>query len=491
VKLPEPWPPHRILEEHGDALYDFALSVTGDAERAVAAVREAVPAALEAYGPGLERPVLFGSVFAVAVRDATPSPVLDADLIEPGPGSPDELQRLARAATILLDPVQRGCLDLGLRQDLEGEALSEALGVAPGLASVSVQAATDQAEHVIGAVLLARVGRDDCPGLADIALESVGLAAEKLAAAVVEHGEGCPACGDRRRALVPVTTLLASVPAAHAPSGLKKAVDPRRRSAIVRALRPPVRFAVRPAAARQERRWPRWLVGVAGAGAVVLVAGVAVLWPHRGGEIARTAAPGGQLAVDTTAVDFGPTGDQAQLRIANAGREPLVFETRAGVPWISFVGGEGTIDPGGSVVVSVALDRSRVPEGAAGGEIQVRSNGGSAVVPVRAVVERAPELSAVQATPQSVVVRRCPGSTPAQVRAAIVEESGIGAVKLHWVRPGMVEQESPMSGEAQASYLGALGPFDTPGDVRWWVSAVDIRNNRASSPPQGLRVGGC
>ena len=35
-----------ILEEHGDALYDFALSVTGDAERAVAAVREAVPAAV-------------------------------------------------------------------------------------------------------------------------------------------------------------------------------------------------------------------------------------------------------------------------------------------------------------------------------------------------------------------------------------------------------------------------------------------------------------
>jgi hypothetical protein len=48
-----------------------------------------------------------------------------------------------------------------------------------------------------------------------------------------------------------------------------------------------------------------------------------------------------------------------------------------------------------------------------------------------------------------------------------------------------------MSGEAHASYQGALGPFDTPGDVRWWVSAVDIRNNRADSPPQVLRVGGC
>jgi hypothetical protein len=90
-----------------------------------------------------------------------------------------------------------------------------------------------------------------------------------------------------------------------------------------------------------------------------------------------------------------------------------------------------------------------------------------------------------------VVVRRCPGSTPAQVRAAIVEESGIGAVELHWTRPGMAEQVSPMSGESGASYLGALGPFDVPGDVRWWVSAVDIRNNRSASAALVLRVGSC
>jgi hypothetical protein len=231
---------------------------------------------------------------------------------------------------------------------------------------------------------------------------------------------------------------------------------------------------------------------VAGAvGAVVVMAAGAVLWPRHGGEIGRTAAPGGQLAVDATPVDFGPTGDQAQLQIANRGREPLVFETRAAVPWISFVGGEGTLDPGASAIVSVALDRSRAPEGAPGGEVRVQSNGGSAVVPVRAVVERAPEVSGVEATPQSVVVRGCPGSTPAQVRAAIVEESGVGAVEVHWVRPGMAEQVSPMSGEGGASYLGALGPFDTPGDVRWWVSAVDIRNNRSASAAQVLRVGSC
>jgi hypothetical protein len=482
--------PKTILEEHGDALYDFALSVTGNADRAVAAVREAVPAALEQYGPGLSPSMLFGSVFAVAVRDAMPPTPLGADLIEPGSGSPDELQRLARSATALLDPVQRGCLDLALRQGLEGEALSEALGVAPGLASVSVQAATDQAEHVIGAVLLSRVARADCPGLDGTALESVGLAAEKLAAGVVEHGEECPACGDRLRALVPVTTLLAGVPPQAAPPEMKQ-VDPRRPiwqggSGIVRALRPPTpRVEVRPG-----RPWRRGLGGAVAVIAVLVVA-VAILWPRHSGEIAPAAAPGGQLVVDTNPLDFGTVWQQGGIRVTNSGREPLVFETRAGVGWISFAGGEGTLDPGASVVVSALLDRLQAPEGAADTEIRIQSNGGSAVVPVRAVVERAPEVSSVEVIPQSVVVRRCPGSTPAQVRAAVVEESALESVQLHWTRPGRVEQISPMSGEAASSFEGTLGPFDTTGDVRWWVSAVDIRQNRSVSPPQVLRVGSC
>jgi hypothetical protein len=223
---------------------------------------------------------------------------------------------------------------------------------------------------------------------------------------------------------------------------------------------------------------------------------VAVVWPRRSGEIARTAAPGGRLAVDAAPVDFGPADTQRSLRITNEGRQPLVFQTRAAVPWLSFAGGDGTLDPGATAVVTAVLDRSRAPEGAAVAEIRVQSNGGSAAVPVRADVERVPELSNVEATPQAVVVRRCPGSTPALVRVSVVEESGLAAVELHWARPGKAElgraeQISPMSTDGQSSYRGALGPFDTPGDVQWWVTAADIRNNRAASPPQVLRVGSC
>ena len=226
--------------------------------------------------------------------------------------------------------------------------------------------------------------------------------------------------------------LLASVPAADPPRTLKKAVDPRRRGGIVRALRPPARprggTAAVPAVARSEHRARRRLAVAGGAVAVVLIGAVALLWPRHSGEIDRIAAPGGQLTVDAAQVDFGPTADQAQLadrqhRSGAAG----VRDPGGAIRGSPSSGAREPSTPAPTSIVSVVLDRSRAPEGAADSEIRVQSNGGSAVVPVRAVVDRAPEVSSAEATPQSVVVRRCPGSTPAQVRAAIVEESGVGA----------------------------------------------------------------
>lgn len=463
-----------MLAEYADALFDFAFSVTGDTAAAVAAVRGAVPEAVAAHGPEVDRATLYGATLAVAVRDARPPEPLAASLIEPGGGEPDDLARLTRTAGFLLDPAHRGCLDLTLRQGLEGEELSAALGVTPGLASITVQAATEQAEHVIGAVLLARLGRLDCAGLADVAIEAVGLPPEKLAAGVVEHQASCPSCEDRRRALVPVTTLLAASPPVAPPEGLTRPMAPPPASSRRGVGRPPD---------------GRWLVAAAVTVAVV-GAGTALLWPEHGRQIRSLSVAGGRLTADVIPVDFGVTANEGRFQVTNSGREPLVFEARPTVPWIVLTGGEGRLEPGTGADVSATLDRSRAPEGAAGGEIRVHSDGGSAVIPVRVVVERNPELSAVEATPGSLVIRRCPGSTPAQVRVSVVEESGLSRVDLHWVAPGAAEQVSPMTGE-KPSFMAQLGPFDRPGHVRWWVSALDIRNNQAASPPQVLRVGSC
>jgi hypothetical protein len=470
----------RVLATHAHALFDCALAVTADSDLAVEAVREAVMAAVEEHGPNVELPTVLGAVLEAALRRAEAPGPLERGLLEAGDGSLEELQRVAGAAAQALDPRLRGILELNLRHGLEGEALSEVLGVPPGLVAATTQEALQQAEHLVGAVLLARVGQDDCPGLAAVLDDLDPVDAEKLAVGITEHLEGCSTCGDRRRALVPVTTLLAGLPTRSAPAALRRPTAHQS---------PP--GAARGRAIRRRRSQLQGIVaGALGVALAILVGGLAFARWDRPGSRAVAAPATGRLSLPTQALDFGPTGVDGSFEVANTGREPLLFRVRPGVSWLGVADIERTLPAGQHVAVTVSLDRASAPEGDATGEVRVMSSGGSGVVPVHAGVERPPGLSGVEATPQGVTRAGCPGSTPAQVRAAVVEESGIARVELHWRPPARAEQVAPMTGEA-TSFLGALGPFTKAGDVPWWVSATDIRGNRTTSSPQVLRVSGC
>ena len=473
----------RLLDDHADALFDFALAVTDGPDAALATVREAIPAAVEAYGPSVARPALLGHVLEAALRRTGRVAPRTADLLETGAATDlDDLRRVCRRATLALEVRDRAALDLTLRQGLEGEELAQALGVAPGLASATTQAAVEQAEHVVGAVLLSRVARDDCPGLAAV-VDGLGPDAglDRLAAAVVEHQGECPSCSDRRRALVPVASLLAAVSPAAAPAALRHpAPDP-----APAAAPPPPRS---PAPARRPL-----LRAVAAllAGLVLAVVAAAVL-RRDGDESARApAAGGGRLVVPQTELDLGRTGVDVSFEIVNGGTEPLRFRARSGDPWLTLMAGEGTIEPAETLHAVAVLDRSRAPEGDVTTEIRVSSTGGSAFVPVRAEVNRAPELTGLATTPEWVVHDGCPGATPAQVRVSVVEESGTATVVLHWRGPDRTEGTAAMAGDPQSSFVASIGPFPSAGDVTWWVSATDARANTTVSPSQVLRVDGC
>jgi hypothetical protein len=474
----------RILDEHGDALFDFALAVTGDPERATAAVCQAVPAAVAAGGSAVSQAALLGAVFDAALRQAGPPEVPSEELFRPGPGSHDELQHIARAATLALDPRQRGVLDLSLRQGLDREALSEALGVPAGLVSVTTKAALDEAEQVVGAVLLARLGQQDCPGLVDTLEDPADLDCGKRAAAVNQHLEECPTCGDRRRAFVPVTSLLASMPATPAPPELRRRLLERGWPGP-----PPVERS------RGVRLPSGQARGVLAAGLVAAViaasVGLAVAARRRSGPGPAGAGPAGRLVLRTGPIDLGMSDVNSSFEVANTGRQPLHFAVRPAASWLRAVIGEGTLAPGQQVVVGVAVDRTEAPEGEATSELRVRSTGGSGVIPVRVGVERPPALSGLEATPQGVVRIGCPGSTPAQVRAMVVEESGTRHVDLHWRGPDHLERMAEMVGDRPSSFVGSLGPFPTAGDVTWWISATDIRGNSTTSAPESLRVSDC
>jgi DNA-directed RNA polymerase specialized sigma24 family protein len=468
-----------VVEGHGDALYDFALAVTGSPEAAAAVVAEVLPGAVAEHGPRVTRATLLGSVLLAAVPHAPASPCLAEDLLEPGAGSPDELQRVCREATQSLDARQRGVLDLSLRQGLEGEELGVALGISPGQVSATTRSAVEAAEYVVGAVLLSRLGQEDCPGLAALIEElSPDAGADRVADDVVTHEEECTICGDRRRALVPVTSLLAAVPPTPAPPEMMRTLP-----------LPPVPDAVPGPARRGWLRPGLVLGGVAGAGLLLLAGLTLTRGDHEGGTAAG-ASPGGRLEVPKGPLEIGATVAGATLELANPGSETLEFTARTGAPWLQVAPGGGRVAPGGRLRLSVVLDRQRSPEGDTASDIRLRSTGGSTVIPVHARVERSPVLSGLTVTPEAAVRMGCPGAGPLVGRASVVEESGIDRVELHQRGSDGAETVSAMSRDGE-SWTTALGPFPAPGEVEWWVTAFDIRGNAATSPPEVITVTSC
>jgi hypothetical protein len=468
----------RVIEGHGDALYDFALAVTGDAEAAAAVVAAVVPEAVAEHGPRVTRATLLGSVLVAAVPHSPPATFVPEDLLEPGARSPDELQRVCREATQSLDARQRGVLDLSLRQGLERKELGVALGISPGQVPATTRSAVEAAEHVVGAVLLSRLGQEDCPTLAAL-LEELppDAGADRLADDVDTHEEVCTICGDRRRALVPVTSLLAAVPPSPAPPEMMRSLP-----------LPPVPDAG-PGTARRGWSRPGLVLGGVGGALLLLLAGLALT---RGDDAPRPAgsSPGGRLEVPEGPLEIGATVPGATLELANPGSETLEFTARTGAPWLQVSPGGGQVAPGERARLSVTLDRGRAPEGATASEIRLHSTGGSTVVPVHARVERPPVLSGLGVTPEAAVRLGCPGAGPLVGRASVVEESGIDRVELRQRGRDGAETVSTMSLSGE-SWTTALGPFPAAGEVEWWVTAVDSRGNTATSPPEVITVTGC
>ena len=467
-----------VIERHGDALYDFALAVTGSPQAAASVVAEAVPEAVAEHGPRVTRATLLGSVLVAATPHAPAARFLAGNLLEPGPGSPDELARVCREACHALDARDRAILDLTLRQGLEGADLGEALGISASEVSSTTRQAVEAAERLVGAVLLSRLAQEDCPGLAALIAEpGPGAGAHRLADEVLVHEEACAACADRRRALVPVTSLLAAVPPTPAPAEILHT--------------PPLPAPEQDSQPASRRSWrsPGLVLGAAAGVALVVLA---VLTLTRGDQSSPAAAGGqaGRLEAPRSPLQIPATVAVTTLELANPGSGTLVFSALPGAPWLSVQPATGQLGPGDRVRLQLTLDRDRAPEGEAASEIRVRSTGGSTVIPVRAAVERAPGLSGLTVSPKAAARIGCPGAGPVVARVSVVEESGVARVEIHHREGRRTETVTTMARDG-GSWSAAFGPFPAAGDIQWWVTAIDIRGNGATSPAEVLTVTAC
>ena len=141
-----------------------------------------------------------------------------------------ELRALVMAALPGVAAAEQEVLDLQLRHGLSGSEVASVLGVSRNHAHALMSRARVQLEIALGVLVVARVGRRDCPDL-DMMLDGWdGRLTVLLRKRINRHVERCAICASRRQQeltpamLLGVAPVLALPLAAALPAGLKAQV---------------------------------------------------------------------------------------------------------------------------------------------------------------------------------------------------------------------------------------------------------------------------
>jgi RNA polymerase sigma factor (sigma-70 family) len=227
-----------IYDRYADRLHDFCWGLLRDRDEAADATQDAFVVAAERLGqlrdPERLRPWLYAVARSQALRRvrARSRVAPEEEMTQlPDPASGPEqaaersdLRELVWNAAAGLSERDRALLDLHLRHGLEGAELGEAMGVEPGHAYVLLSRLRDQVERSLGAFLVARLGRQDCPDLSQILTGWDGRFSPLVRKRVARHVDACEVCGTARRRLASPLALLAAVPPLPAPAYLRDQV---------------------------------------------------------------------------------------------------------------------------------------------------------------------------------------------------------------------------------------------------------------------------
>jgi len=137
-----------------------------------------------------------------------------------------ELRALLRSAVRGLGASEQDLIQLQLQQELDVAEIAAMLGVSRNHAHALLSRARAQLEISLGALLVARSGRDDCEALGVLLQDWDGQLNVLMRKRINRHIERCPACTERkRRELAPALLLgLAPLPIAVMPPGLRSQV---------------------------------------------------------------------------------------------------------------------------------------------------------------------------------------------------------------------------------------------------------------------------
>ena len=162
---------------------------------------------------------------ASSALDAVPE-MSDESVDVGGRAERAELRVLLRSAVRGLNAGEKDLIELQLRQGLEVAEIAAVLGLSRNHAHALVSRARDQLETSLGALLVARTGREDCAALNILLADWDGQLNVLMRKRINRHIENCTVCADRkRRELAPALLLgLAALPIAAMPAGLRAQV---------------------------------------------------------------------------------------------------------------------------------------------------------------------------------------------------------------------------------------------------------------------------
>jgi RNA polymerase sigma factor (sigma-70 family) len=540
-----------IYDRYADRLHDFCWSVLRDRDEAADATQDAFLVAAERLGqlrdPERLRPWLYAVARSQALRRvrARSRVAPEEEMTElPDPATGPEqaaersdLRELVWNAAAGLSERDRALLDLHLRHGLEGAELGQAMGVEPGHAYVLLSRLRDQVERSLGALLVARLGRDDCPDLAAILSGWDGRFTPLIRKRVARHVDACDVCSERRRTAASPLALLAAVPPMPAPAFLRDRVlervellsgpgsggdaqgpggdaggpggegsggsggsgihSPRRRGAVV-AL---VAALLLAAGVGVGLGWERAPASsptngqggpiVAGAATSVAPTSTPTTAPpstttsSSTSVTTTTAAPvAPSLAVTPARVDLGAAGATANLTVRNGGDEPLSWTADPSTAWLQVSPSTGRLDGGEQARVTLSATRDGLPEGDADGQVELTWGGPARSVVVALRVEHPPEIGGLSAQFPEIFLGRCTPTTT-RVDATVTDESAISSVTMRWAGGSV-----PMTLRG-GRWSASLGPAASPGSVTWQVVATDARGNTASASGAAVTASPC
>jgi RNA polymerase sigma factor (sigma-70 family) len=232
-------------DRYASPLYTYCRSLLREPADAADAVQDTfVIAASRLAGlrdPNRLRPWLYAvarnechrRLRARAVQVTTPldemPDVTDTSADVSGEAERDDLRRLLRSAVRGLNAGEQDLIELQLRQGLDVAEIAAVLGVSRNHAHALLSRARDQLEISLGALLVARTGREDCAALDAMLQDWDGQLNVLMRKRINRHIENCPTCTERKkRELAPALLLglapLAALPTAAMPPGLREHV---------------------------------------------------------------------------------------------------------------------------------------------------------------------------------------------------------------------------------------------------------------------------